>query len=163
MIKVLYNKAQEIIENIDKLLLTEDMEKKPAIVYDIDNTLIDSKGYALDPIIKTYHYAKTKGFLPFLVTARQAEPETTEATIYQLASIGIENNIIYFLPVGSKNVARYKTLARKDINRNHKVAMSIGDSHWDFGQYGGIGIHIPWSCDCSSLVEFMSLKIKQSA
>jgi predicted secreted acid phosphatase len=111
------------------------------IVYDIDDTLLDLSGNPIQHIVNTYNYAKSKGFLTAIITARPAIKENIERTIKQLEMNGIHDYIcVYFRPVETQDVARYKMLSRKDLHdRGYNVSMSIGDLPWDVGQYGGIG------------------------
>lgn len=111
------------------------------VVYDIDNTLLYSSGKPLENIVNTYKYARTKGFLTAIITARRAFEKNIERTLKQLEDIGIVDYLcLYLKEPDVEDVARYKTLARKDINdRGYNIVMSIGDLPSDTGIYGGIG------------------------
>lgn len=132
------------LNNINKSIIN-----KPVIVYDIDDTLIDSKGRPIEPIIRTYWRAKNLGFTIVIVTAR--EDRHIEPTRRQLHSYGIVNyNGLYLRPSYETDLAKYKLSARKNIHdRGSTVIMSIGDMPFDIGKYGGIGFLVP-KCSCTS-------------
>lgn len=147
MSEILLKKEKDIISHINQLKAQN--ISNPSIVYDIDLTLLDRSGNALSPILRTLKYAIKHDFFPVLITARQGSLENIATTISQLRSAGIENIPIYFLTKGMKNVRKYKTASRKHLQTlGYTVVMSIGDSDWDTGEYGGIGVLIPWDCDC---------------
>lgn len=114
----------------------------PTAVYDIDDTLIDSYGYPIIPVLNTYHYAVKKNVIPFIVTARSEEHRTQ--TLEQLAAVGIKKIAgLYMTPLKEIpffNPYTTKMEARKDIaSRGFNVLYSVGDKPWDVGDYGGIG------------------------
>ena len=43
-----------------------------------------------------------------------------------------------------KDFIEYKRDTRKYINEDegNTVIMSLGDNYWDYGDYGGIGVHV---------------------
>jgi hypothetical protein len=111
------------------------------IVYDIDDTLIDSFGAPIQPIIDTYHYAKTVGLIPAIITARYGTEFNIKNTIDQLNYFGITDyRMLYMMPTNKNDPAHFKELARKNIHKmGYEIVMSIGDMPWDIGNYGGIG------------------------
>lgn len=123
----------------------------PVIVYDIDDTLIDSQGRPIEPIIRTYWHAKNLGFKTVIITAR--EDRHIEPTKQQLHSHGIVNySGLYFRPSLVTDLATYKLSARKNIHeRGSTVVMSIGDMPFDIGKYGGIGFLVP-KCSCTRML-----------
>lgn len=136
-----YFEAEKKIKSyIDSLYIKDNS----VIVYDIDETLIDTNGNLIQPIVNTYNYALTKGLKISLITARPGFEENIEWTRDQLKQLGLNNYInIYFRVPERHDVWRYKTMARKNLwDQNYVVEMSIGDMAWDMGEFGGLGILI---------------------
>ena len=126
-----------IIKTIDSIPVKDNS----VIVYDIDNTLIDQYGQPIQTIIYTYNYAKTKGLKPAIITARRSHDYVIQHTINQLKSVGVSDFFcIYFMPEEKTDQATYKFLSRKNLyDKGYQVEMSLGDMHWDIGEYGGLG------------------------
>ena len=112
-----------------------------AIIYDIDDTVIDKYGNPIWPILSTYKYALSKGLKVFIITARVDTFPNNENTIRQLKSVGMgEFEMIFLRPYYMADIAKYKLIARKIINdMGFNVIASIGDMPWDMGAYGGKG------------------------
>ena len=111
-----------------------------AIVFDIDDTLIDSH---TDTILKKtfelYRYCITRGYKVYIITARAKTQNAIAYTKAQLVNTGIVGyKSIAFRPPNDYNVTKYKLDARRSIPEN--VIMSVGDQPWDIGQYGGVGV-----------------------
>jgi len=111
-----------------------------AVVFDIDDTLIDSTTHKLMPqVFSLYQYCRSKGYNIYIITARPRVPYGIQLTLYQLQYLGITGyKNIAFRPPLNLNVYLYKLNARKAIKDN--IIMSVGDQNWDMGQYGGYGI-----------------------
>jgi hypothetical protein len=133
--------SKTIIKNLDSRKWPENS----AIVFDIDDTLIDGFGRSIVPIIMVYNYSKLKNIIPVIITSRAGTPESIEFTQLQLLSHGITDyKFLYFRNPNLINPWEYKLNARKNIHdRGITVIMSLGDQDWDLGQYGGIGYKIP--------------------
>ena len=125
----------EILENIP-------FSPHQAIVFDIDDTLINSITNKLIPyVFSIYQYCRSKGYAIYIITARPGTPYSIQLTLQQLQYLGITGyRNIAFRPPLELNVYRYKLNARKAIKEN--VIMSVGDQRWDIGLYGGYGILI---------------------
>lgn len=122
--------------------------KRKVIVYDIDDTIINSQtNLVIYPIYKTIILANLKGFSVILITARRGFLESIETTRMQLKMLGIKYDKIYFLPKEfkqtEKNIEKFKKTVRRHIHENgQEVVISVGDRHWDIGEFGGVGFHI---------------------
>jgi len=102
----MYNNYMDILDKIP-------FSPNQAIVFDIDDTLIDSTTHQLIPkVFELYQYCRNKGYNIYIITARPRVPYGVQLTLQQLHSLGIG---------GFKNI-------------------SIGDKSWDIGRYGGYGI-----------------------
>ena len=146
----------EISESAINILNGLQLPEKPAIVFDIDDTLIfdsfSSKGMRSGcnyEIIKIYNTAKSLNISPILITNRPGIPNVVELTLELLKSCNIEGFVsIYFRPAlehEMNNPYTYKTYARRHATEqdNYNIVMSIGDQPWDVGDYGGIPIKLP--------------------
>jgi len=111
-----------------------------AVVFDIDDTLIDSTTHQLIPkVFELYQYCRNNGYNIYIITARPKIPYGIQLTLNQLYALNITGfKNIAFRPPLEFNISQYKLNARKSI-KDH-IIMSIGDKRWDIGQYGGYGI-----------------------
>jgi predicted secreted acid phosphatase len=135
--------SSAILKAIDNI----NFQPNSIIVYDIDDTLIDSTyRKPIQDIVHTYKYAKKKGIKTSIITARRDLEDNIQYTVKELESHGITDfSSIYFLPKNKRDQAKYKLLARKNLHdRGYRVVMSIGDAPWDIGEYGGIGFTVPY-------------------
>lgn len=111
-----------------------------AIIFDIDDTLIDSRTHTIiKPVYQLYKYCQNKGYNIYIITARPRIPYGVQLTLNQLYSLGITGfKNIAFRPPLEIDVPAYKLKARKAIADD--VIMSVGDKKWDIGEAGGYGI-----------------------
>ena len=139
-----YLHLQNLSSGIIKLIDQTPFNEKNAIIYDIDDTLIDIEGVPIIPIINSYKYAIKKGIKPIIITARVGTKENIENTLKELKEYGIDKYIlIYFLQVNKFDNWKYKFLARKNVfEKGYNIVGSVGDMPWDIGHYGGIGFKI---------------------
>jgi predicted secreted acid phosphatase len=112
--------------------------EKQAIVFDIDNTTLESDfGFsypspANKPVLEAAKYAQEHGVSLFFVTAR---PDIiASATNYNLKHVGYQVSGLYvrnFIDL-FKDVATYKTAQRVDIeNKGYTIIANIGNSATD--------------------------------
>tara|TARA_Y100001936_G_scaffold70780_1_gene69910 strand:- start:915 stop:1304 length:390 start_codon:yes stop_codon:yes gene_type:complete len=113
---------------------------RQAIIFDIDDTLIDSRTHTIiKPVYQLYKYCQNKGYNIYIITARPRIPYGVQLTLNQLYSLGITGfKNIAFRPPLEIDVPGYKLKARKAIADD--VIMSVGDKKWDIGEAGGYGI-----------------------
>jgi len=100
---------------------------KQAIIFDIDDTLIDSRTHTIiKPVYQLYKYCQNKGYNIYIITARPRIPYGVQLTLNQLYSLGITGfKNIAFRPPLEIDVPGYKLKARKAIG--DEVIMSVGD------------------------------------
>ena len=79
-----YLHLQNLSSGIIKLIDQTPFNEKNAIIYDIDDTLIDIEGVPIIPIINSYKYAIKKGIKPIIITARVGTKENIENTLKEL-------------------------------------------------------------------------------
>lgn len=138
-------KIKERADYAAKILDKMKMPNNPAVVFDIDGTLIDSGGKVIAPIFRLYNYVKILCITPIIITNRLDEPNIVGFTKYQLMNSGITDfDRIYFRKATEMDFTRAKINARKKvIDDGFNIIMSIGDQKWDMGDYGGVGILLP--------------------
>lgn len=129
------------MDNIKLIFDKINIKPNSAVVFDIDETLIDSNGRNITSVVSFYNYVKSKGATPMIVTARINTKKNMKHTIEQLKRNGITGYRYLYLMPKNTNVWDYKASARKHIiTQGYEVEMSLGDKPWDIGKYGGIGI-----------------------
>lgn len=120
------------------------LPEKPAVVFDIDDTLIYSlSDRVVKPVHDLFECVKNLGITPVIVTYRSKL--AAQYTIKQLYRLGIDGyKLIYFRPSLSIDPWRYKAKARADVaSQGYTVIMSVGDQEWDIrGQHTGVGVKI---------------------
>lgn len=135
--EIVANQATAILRRITR-------PPNASIVFDIDDTLIDSKSNTpIVPVVNLYHKAREMGYIPFIVTNRAGGHDYY--TNYQLEKMGIVGyKTIYFRRPREIDFWGTKRAARKHITeQGYNIVMSVGDKPWDIGDYGGYGIIIP--------------------
>ena len=115
----------------------------PAVMFDIDDTLIDYSGKPIKPIIKLLNKCINDGVLVIIITARI--DVYYNDTVKQLA----ENNIGYgalFLRQSSDDINTFKSKIKELLSKNNNIntIMSIGDNIIDInGDFSGYWIKLP--------------------
>ena len=140
--KELVKISRNAIRTLDNIILPNN----PVIVFDIDNTLLDSKREIIDPIRVIYYYACMLGITVMIITSRPGTPEVVNWTQNRLMEEGIcKVKFYYFRKPENKNCLKFKENARRNIHkRGFNVVMSLGDQDYDIsGKYAGIGVKIP--------------------
>jgi len=112
--------------------------EKPAIVFDIDNTTLETDfGFSFPspanaPVLKVAQYAQEHGVALFFVTAR---PDIIKAlTQYNLTYVGYDVTGLYVRNLIDlfRDVAEYKTAQRVDIeSKGYTIIANIGNSATD--------------------------------
>jgi len=146
----------EISNSAINILKQLELPKNPAIVFDIDDTLVFDSYYSngmrsgcIPEIIKLYNTAKSLKISPIIITNRGGVDKVVEITLELLKSCNITDFVsIYFKPMSNiqmNNPYTYKRLARQHATEqdNYNIVMSVGDQPWDVGDYGGIPIKLP--------------------
>jgi predicted HAD superfamily phosphohydrolase YqeG len=121
--------------------------KYPAVMFDIDDTLINYKGKPIKPIIKLLNKCIKEELIVVIITAR-LNIYTTE-TIKQLQDEGIKYAFLY-LRSQNDDINTFKgNIKRKLAEENDIVTiMSIGDNIVDVeGESSGYFIKLPNNVD----------------
>lgn len=113
-----------------------------AIVFDIDGTLLNSN-VPIRPVVEFYNICKDLGYHLFIVTARDSLG--INETVDQLNDLRIVDYVsMYFRIPTYWDMYKYKETCRQSIaNKGYDIFLSIGDSEWDVGKYGGVGVLLP--------------------
>jgi len=142
---------------IDKNIGARESEKKPAVVLDLDETVLDNSPYqyklivsqkpytsktwtewvnlakaeALPGVLDFVNYAKRKGVEVFYISNRKA-PNHLDATIKNLDSLNFPNadKEHIFLKTTSSN----KTERRNKVSEEYEIILFIGDNLTDFSE-----------------------------
>ena len=125
---------------------------KPAVVFDIDGTILKDDVYSPknknDLILDVYNFLlqlQKMNIKIFIVTARPDNILNRRYTEKMLQKLGINYEYVYMFDslIFDDDVPTYKEMSREDIFiQGYNVLMSLGDNNWDYGVYGGLGVHI---------------------
>lgn len=99
--------------------------RRLAVMFDIDDTLIEYSGRVIGPIVELAKMSKRMGFTVVIITARPAIPETMHWTALQLQAAGVEWNSLVFASAQEKNYVK-ATLP-------YEFVLSVGDQETDLG------------------------------
>ena len=138
----LVNIARFAIRNLDNLQLPSN----PAIIFDIDNTLLHTDLTLIKPVYMIYLYALMLGIKVIIITNRYGSQYIIDETKKELENVGI-NDItdFYFRKKEINNPWKFKRHARLNVlQRGYNIVMSVGDQDWDIeNSTGGISVKIP--------------------
>lgn len=99
--------------------------RRHAVMFDIDDTLIEYSGRVIAPIVELARTAKRAGFNVVIITARPPIPETMHWTALQLQTIGVEYNSLVFAPAEEKSNVK--------VALPFEFILSVGDQPTDLG------------------------------
>jgi hypothetical protein len=136
---------------VTKFLSTYYNVQNPCVIFDIDGTIIIDGIFApknynelISGVYEFLMYLQSIHIPVFIVTARPDYEYNRMKTSEMLQNIGIDYEYLYMWDQHSfDSHDDFKSNARKDIYlNNYNCIMSLGDNTWDYGKYGGIGVHI---------------------
>lgn len=107
-----------------------------AVVFDIDDTLVDEVENKIGPVFRVYRLCKQLGFEVAIVTARPDTPFNRKETVRMLRERGIDDwESLYMMPTriqpSAVTVSAYKRQARDDISERHDIIANVGDMWHD--------------------------------
>lgn len=122
----------------------------PCVVFDIDGTILVEGIFAPKNYKEVIHdvyqfllYLQSINIPIFIITARPDYPHNRKETIKMLDDMGIQYVKLFMHKSNNENHIDFKRNARQQILLSgYKVIMSLGDNYWDYGEYGGLGVHI---------------------
>ena len=142
-----------LIKYFHKEIQMYDNDKhKPCVVFDIDGTILVDGIYSpkdsteiIQDVYKFLLYIQNVHNIDiFIITARPDSRINRMGTIDMLKKLDINYKYLYMWNQDIfYDFIEYKEEARKEIFENgYNVIMSLGDNYWDYGNYGGLGVHI---------------------
>jgi len=111
-----------------------------AVVFDIDNTLLDAAKNAVCSVQNLYNAAVDLGYAVFIVTSREGSERNKDVTYMELARAGYTgyHSIYWRKPKHSVDNYQYKRECRRNIvEKGYIIVTTVGDSEWDGGTFGG--------------------------
>lgn len=133
-----------LVKKVIKIYETTVIQGKHCVIFDIDDTLIQScNGRIIYHIKGLYDFFIQNGVKVFLLTAR--DPYYRDNTVTQLRRLGICGYKDLFM-VGSKDKGRVKKNVRKMLEeeRDYTILFNIGDADSDFmGGYFDVRVKVP--------------------
>ena len=121
--------------------------KYPAVMFDIDDTLIFQNGKPIKPIIKLLNNCISESLIIVIITARSSI--FYKQTVRELKKNNIKWNYL-FMREAKDNINTFKSKVKKKLAEtdNIHVIMSIGDNIIDVdGDYSGYWIKLPNDSD----------------
>jgi len=116
----------------------------PSVMFDIDDTLIDSQsGKLIKPIVKLLNKCSSEGYGIVIITARDSKfSKETESELY---TKGIYYDILFLRNPKYDDFYTFKSKIKKKLSENDiDIVMSIGDNLHDIsGDYSGYSIKLP--------------------
>jgi len=116
---------------------------KPAVMFDIDDTLISYSKEPIKPIIELLKKCKRDGLMIIIITARDSE--YTNQTAEELAHFDIPYDRLY-LRGRKDSLESFKSQIKEYISKKDdiQIMMSLGDNMMDIvGDYSGYWIKLP--------------------
>ena len=112
------------MEIVKQKLVESKRGPSDAIMFDIDDTLIDSEtGKIIYEILQLLKFANRLGYIIIIITARPNRPSAKMHTIYELEENGIFWDRLFFAPPRRKD----------EVKRNlgYRFVLSVGDKFTD--------------------------------
>jgi predicted secreted acid phosphatase len=121
--------------------------KHPAVMFDIDDTLIHYTGKPIKPIIKLLNECIKLNLTVIIITARDSQ--YTDETIKELKKHGIKCDLLY-LRKPTDDLRKFKSKIKEHLKENEDITiiLSVGDNIIDVdGEYSGYFIKLPNTSD----------------
>jgi predicted secreted acid phosphatase len=121
--------------------------KHPAVMFDIDDTLIHYSGKPIKPIIKLLNECIKLKLIVIIITARDFRFK--DETIKELKKHGIKYHLLY-LRKQTDNIRTFKSNIKKHLKETDDITiiLSVGDNIIDVdGEYSGYFIKLPNTSD----------------
>jgi len=138
--EVAFDLGNYLLMSLDKINVNN-----KAIMFDIDDTLIDSKSRkVIKPMLKLLNKAKRKKFKVIIITAR--DKKWYSETIEELRINKIYYDLLYLRNPANDRFETFKSNIKEQLNNKHGIEtmISVGDQIHDIdGNYSGYGIKLP--------------------
>lgn len=129
-----------ISQEIQDIFMNRIFDPMDAVIFDIDDTVIDSLGEPIPAIIALTKFFRFKGAAIFFITARVGEDFVRKHTEAQMQKLNISYNAIYYRHNFYDNPWTFKRDVRCMLSSQYRIILSIGDKPWDIGECGGMSI-----------------------
>ena len=107
-------------------LFTRRVDLTDAVMFDIDDTLIESKtGRPIEWTVDLFRLTQSLGYTCIIITARPDTPDTRMGTTLQLSRLGVFPNVLLFVPASQKSAQKSRL--------PYTIIMSFGDLWTDVG------------------------------
>lgn len=109
---------------------------KYAVVFDIDDTLVDDAQNKIEPVVEVYRLARFLGFRCAIVTARPEIDDNRAVTEAMLHRRGIRDwDSLHMMPArlnkDISTISLYKSSARDHVTRRCTILANVGDMWHD--------------------------------
>jgi len=121
--------------------------KHPAVMFDIDDTLIHYSGKPIKPIIKLLKECIKLNLIVVIITAR--DYRSRDETIKELKKYGINYDLLY-LRKQSDDIRTFKSSIKEHLKESDDITiiLSVGDNIIDVdGEYSGYFLKLPNTSD----------------
>jgi predicted secreted acid phosphatase len=121
--------------------------KHPAVMFDIDDTLIHYSGKPIKPIIKLLNECIKLNLTVIIITAR--DYRSRDETIKELKKLSIKYDLLY-LRKQTDNIRTFKSNIKKNLKETDDITiiLSVGDNIIDVdGEYSGYFLKLPNTSD----------------
>ena len=121
--------------------------KHPAVMFDIDDTLIHYSGKPIKPMIKLLMECIKLNLIIIIITARDFRFK--DETIKELRKHGINYDLLY-LRKQTDNIRTFKSNIKENLKKTEDITiiLSVGDNIIDVdGEYSGYFIKLPNTSD----------------
>lgn len=124
------NAVKEILPKLDIRV------ENPAVVFDIDGTLISINGRRIEEVYNLYLYCKQKGYSIFIITARPDIVSIRKLTEIQLQNCNISYKQLFMKPALFLDNGFFKSEIRRSIEKSgYKIILNVGDLNSDHVGY----------------------------
>lgn len=145
MTNLLMRTTKEAVHNVLLPWLQHEMYNNPAVVFDIDDTLLAYKQNTnnnkrswvrIEAMFELYTFLRQNGFYIFLITARPYSKKNLQTTTQQLKSFGFtQYNGLFLMPDidpstrTSYRIAKFKTSIRTSLSKAYliRIILNIGN------------------------------------
>lgn len=127
------NELNTIVRTNISIIQSMKYRNNAIVIFDIDNTLLDSNGFRINQVITLFDFIKLMNIPIAIITTRIGTPENIKKTQTQLYNNCIlDYKYIYFLKPLDYNIIEFKNNSNQDIiNKGYTIIMTIGDLYME--------------------------------
>lgn len=123
------NELNKIVRTNISIIQSMKYRNNDIVIFDIDNTLLDSNGFRINPVITLFDFIKLMNVPIAIITSRIGTPENIKKTQKELYNNCIlDYKYIYFLKPLDYNILEFKNNSQQDIvKKGYNIIMTVGD------------------------------------